>query len=232
MPMSGFPVNLRVRELRQTGPHVYALDLEKGSARLEWLSGQWASLRLPVGPHPPLVRAYSFAHPDWREGPVTLVFDDVPEGVGTDYLKTLESGDEVEVGAVAGKFVLPDPPPAGIVFLARFTGVVPVQCMLMDLERLAHPPTVTLISGAPTSSDFVLHRELAELAERAPWFTYHAVPLDSNRDEVSVLDEIPRFSPDVVPMVSGVRAFTQPVRVCLMERYGYERRAVRVENFD
>jgi ferredoxin-NADP reductase len=178
------------------------------------------------------VRAYSFAQPAWVEGPVPLVFDDVPEGVGTQYLKSLLPGDSVEVGAVAGKFVLPDPLPAGIVFLARFTGVVPVHCILKELERLGNPPSVTLISGAPTSGDLVFHEALTELAERASWFTYHPVSLDGGRDELSVLDKIPHFGHDVVPMVSGVRAFTQPVRACLMERYGYERRAVRVENYD
>ena len=47
---------------------------------------------------------------------------------------------------------------------------------------------------------------------------------------LSVLDKNPRPIRRR-PMVSGVRAFTQPVSR-LMERYGYERRRFAWENYD
>ncbi len=75
--------------------------------------------------------------------------------------------------------------------------------------------------------------ELAALAERTPWFEY--VPaVGADADDLTRLlpDGLPTDGHPFVPMVCGVREFTKPFRDLLMERYGLERRAVKVENYN
>jgi ferredoxin-NADP reductase len=90
-----------VERLRRLSPLVHELDLTSPRP-LSWLPGQWASLHLPVGPHPPLVRAYSLAEPPDGTARLPLVFDVVDDGLGSSWLAGLEPGDVVEVAAVMG----------------------------------------------------------------------------------------------------------------------------------
>ena len=50
---------------------------------LTFKAGQWVSLKLPVGIRPPLNRAYSMAAPSTPSGELTLIFDHVPQGLGS-----------------------------------------------------------------------------------------------------------------------------------------------------
>ena len=63
-------------------PHVRQLVLFHKHQRILFQPGQWVSLKLPVGPKPPLNRAYSLAAPSTASGELTLVFDRVIEGIG------------------------------------------------------------------------------------------------------------------------------------------------------
>jgi NAD(P)H-flavin reductase len=78
---------------------------------LSFKPGQWISLQLPVGDHPPLNRAYSLAEPPSTAGHLTLVFDHVPGGKGSGYLASLKPGERIPLSGPYGHFVLPDSAP-------------------------------------------------------------------------------------------------------------------------
>ena len=62
-------------------PHVRQLVVKPKTSKISFQPGQWVSLKLPVGPKPPLNRAYSMADPSSPYGELTLVFDLVPGGL-------------------------------------------------------------------------------------------------------------------------------------------------------
>jgi ferredoxin-NADP reductase len=76
-------------------PHVRQLIVKPQTTKISFQPGQWVSLTLPVGQKPPLNRAYSMATPALPTGELTLVFDRVPGGLGSNYLYRLTSGDEL-----------------------------------------------------------------------------------------------------------------------------------------
>lgn len=220
-------------------PEVYLLRLGPVSPPQSWLPGQWASLHLPVGPRPPLVRAYSLAAPPTSSGVMDLVFDVVDCGLGTEYLAALKPGDHVEMAGVYGKFVLPDPAPEAITIAARHTGIVPVRCVVESLKALPNPPRITLVHGAARPEWLLYQDEFSALARSRDWFSYYPTVLTRNGlwdgntgDELALLRALPQTETPYTPMVSGVRAFTQPVRAFYVDERGFERRAVKVENFD
>jgi NAD(P)H-flavin reductase len=177
------------------------------------------------------------AAPPSPSGELVLCLDRVPEGVGSDYLFTLQEGDPVTFAGPLGNFTLPEGT-EDLLWLARYTGIVPFRAMLQHLER--NPPSrqVRLLYSAPRPEDLAYHSELLRAAEERPWFELTAL-VDAPDEEWagltgSVLDLLPELlegARPVTPMVCGKREFVRPARDFFYER-GYEKRAVKWENYD
>jgi phenol hydroxylase P5 protein len=238
----------RVTDLQEVAPGVCEIVLAPIGEPIHFAPGQWISLHLPIGPRPPLVRAYSLALPEAPSGELVLCTDLVPGGLGSGYLHQLEIGCEVTIAGPFGNFVLPAPLPSRLLLAARFTGIVPLRCILRHLDARGWPvDAAALVYSARRPQDLVYHAELTALAEREPRFTYF--PLPSGEDpalgQAGELPEIPlirtalgtlRSAADpgatLLPMVSGVKDFVRPVRQLLMNEGGFERRAVHCESYD
>ena len=114
-------------------PHVRQLVIKPKTAKIAFEPGQWVSLQLPVGPKPPLTRAYSMADPSSPYGELTLVFDLVPHGLGSNYLHQVKSGDELTLSGPYGRFILPETLDRELILIGRYTGLVPMRCLLKQL---------------------------------------------------------------------------------------------------
>jgi phenol hydroxylase P5 protein len=200
--------------------------------------GQWVSLHLPVGERPPLVRAYSLARPPDPSGTLTLCFDRVPGGLASGYLFERQVGDELTLAGALGNFKLPDPLETDLLFVGRFTGIVPIRCMLLALRERPFRQRVHLVFGARLPDDLIYHTEFLELAARETRFSYIPTlfePASAWHGAVGTeLDLLARHAPGwapYVPMVCGLKEFTRPVRD-FFQSIGFERRAVRVEHYD
>jgi len=217
-----------VIEARFLSPQVREIVLAP-SEPLDYVPGQWLSLRLPVGEHPPLVRAYTLALPPAPDGHIVLCFDRVEGGLGSEYLWHIPRGAAVEYSGPMGNFVLTDGPENRL-FVARFTGIVPFRAMLHQMAQEGTERPVGLIYAAVSEAERVYHEELMDLAARFAWFSY--VPVEDDLDSVTaaIRSHTGPLTP-FAPMVCGVREFTLPVRGFLMETFGFDRRAVKVENY-
>jgi phenol hydroxylase P5 protein len=154
-------------------------------------------------------------------------------------LFTLKEGDRVTVSGPYGKFLLPDPLTLEPVFFARYTGIVPIRCMLKHLAAVAHSGPITLSYSAPSQSELVYRDDFIVLASSHPHFRYietvaqpndHAKPVQEWSEFCPLLPHLEKRT-DFVPMISGVKAFVHPLRAYFIER-GFGRREVRVETYD
>jgi ferredoxin-NADP reductase len=224
--------------VRYLTPHVLEIALRQPDPPLHFEPGQWVSLHLPVGEKPPLIRAYSLARPE-ESGSLTLCLDRVPEGLGSDYLFERQVGDPLILAGPYGNFVLPESLETDLLFVARFTGIVPFRCMLLALKDRPRDARVRLVYGASDPQDLVYHEEFQEQAASDPRFEYYPTILEPDPgwqgDVGTELELLARHAASwipSVPMVCGVREFTRPVRGFFMEELGFERRAVRMENYN
>ncbi len=222
-----------VVQTRTLAPHVRELTLQpEGDSFVGFQAGQWLSLRLPVGARPPLVRAYSLASAPHADGTLTLAFDRVPVGLGSEYLWSVEAGTSLEFAGPMGNFVLPtgDAADTPLLLVGRFTGVVPFRAMLQSM-KIGYAPTrpVHLVHGATSEADLIYRDEFAALADEADWFEYHPIP---NHDgEIPFLaSHAPAWMP-FTPMACGVREFTAPTRAFFVDTLEFTRKQVRVENY-
>ncbi|MCP9439860.1 MAG: FAD-binding oxidoreductase [Nitrospira sp.] len=215
-------------------PNVRQLVLLPQRQKLDFLPGQWVSLKLPISPHPPLNRAYSMAEPASPSGELTLVFDRVPQGSGSNYLYRLQAGDTVILSGPHGKFVLPQPPGRALLCITRYTGLVPVRCMLKALEAIRDPTPVLLVAVGPAEDELLYHFELLSLAVSRPGFQY--LPLVAPTEEAAVALVADMLSPllpqksKAVPLLCGTKAFVHPLRQYLIEA-GYQRKEIKIESY-
>jgi ferredoxin-NADP reductase len=226
----------RVLSFTDLTPHVRQLVLLPQTRKIPFQPGQWVSLKLPVGPKPPLNRAYSLAAPSTASGELTLVFDRVMRGLGSGYLYTLKAGDEVMLSGPYGNFTLPQQLDRDLLLVARYTGLVPIRCMLKHLYAQRQIATILLIVVAPAEEELFFHQELLTLAVIHPGFRY--LPLVAAGGEqqgvdltLSMLRPLIEGAPKVIPMLCGTKGFVRPLRAYFVEA-GYDRKAVKTETYD
>jgi ferredoxin-NADP reductase len=217
-------------------PNVRQLVLLPKEKPLDFRPGQWVSLKLPVGSRPPLNRAYSMAAPSTTSGELTLIFDRVTDGLGSTYLFQAKAGEDVALSGPFGNFVLPPSIEREVVFIARYTGLVPIRCMLKDLYAQNYRGPMFVISVAPAEEELLFHQELLSLAVTHASFRY--LPLVAAAGEQQAVDlTLPMLQPlfdgekRFLPMLCGTKAFVKPLRSRFVEA-GYDRKEVKTETYD
>jgi len=217
-------------------PHVRQLVVLPQTQNIAFQPGQWVSLKLPVGAKPPLNRAYSMAAPGTTSGELTLVFDRVVGGLGSSFLYGLKPGDTVQLSGPYGNFTVPEPFDRELLLIARYTGLVPIRCILKQLYAQRQTGSVLLIAVAPAEDEFLFHQELLTLAVTNPGFRY--LPLVAAGGEqqgvdltLSMLRPLIEDAPKVIPMLCGTKAFVRPLRAYFVQT-GYDRKEVKVETYD
>ena len=229
-----------VLSARDLSPAVRELRLSPREWAVHFTPGQWISLKLPIGLRPPLVRAYSMAEPESSSGELVLVFDRVPGGLGSNYLFSLKHGDTVSISGPHGNFRCPEVHDKELLFVARYTGIVPVRCIIAALTRDSDTPignpAMTLLYVAPRT-DLVYDSEFRQLSQGNLPFRYVVVPIDPRHDnhpgtvETDALRRLIGERRDFYPMVAGTKSFVRPLRTLLTEM-GFERREMRQETYD
>lgn len=217
-------------------PHARQLVLRPIVQNIAFEPGQWVSLKLPIGAKLPLNRAYSMAAPGTPSGELTLIFDRVSGGVGSNYLYTLKPGDEVQLSGPYGNFTLSMPLDRELILIARYTGLVPIRCMLKHLYAQRQTPSILLIAVAPAENELLFHQELLTLAAAQPGFRY--LPLVATGGEqqgveltLSMLRPLIEHPPTVIPMLCGTKGFVRPLRAYFVGA-GYDRKQVKTETYD
>ncbi len=234
--MAEFTQAATVLSVNDLTAHTRQLVLLPTVQTIVFKPGQWVSLKLPVGATLPLNRAYSMAVPGTPSGELTVIFDRVPGGMGSNYLYTLKPGDVIHLSGPYGNFTLPQQLDRDLFFVARYTGLVPIRCMLKQLYAQLQTGAILLIAVAPAEDEVLFHQELLTLAATHSRFRY--LPFVAAKGEqqgvdlaCSMLRPLIEKAPKVIPMLCGTKGFVRPLRAYLVEA-GYDRKEVKIETYD
>lgn len=153
--------------------------------RFDHQAGQYVGIGVPVEGRYQW-RSYSLTSTPRRRGRrITITIRAMPEGLLSDHLiNGLEPGTIVRLAAPAGEFVLPDPPPAKILFLVGGSGITPVMAMLKTLVRRSGQhwelPDVHLVYSSPTPDRMIFRDRLEQLDAEHDAITFHPVFTDES----------------------------------------------------
>jgi ferredoxin-NADP reductase len=141
-------------------------------------------------------RSYSVSSPPLRKGrTISITVRAMPEGkLSAHLVRGLAPGTIVRLALPSGDFVLPDPPPAKMLFLVGGSGVTPVMAMLRTLDRRGTMPDVVMHYSSPTAERMIFRSELADLAEKHPSLTLHELHTDT--DGMLELADVDSFCED------------------------------------
>jgi len=114
-------------------------------------------------------RSYSVSSPPRRRGrTISITVRAMPEGkLSAHLVNGLAPGTIVRLALPEGDFVLPDPPPAKMLFLVGGSGVTPVMAMLRTLDRRGTMPDVVMHYSSPTSDRMIFRDELRGPSRRS-----------------------------------------------------------------
>ncbi len=234
--MTEFTQQATVLSVTDLTPHVRQLVLLPQMQNISFQPGQWVSLKLPVSAKPPLNRPYSMVSPETISGELTLVLDRVVGGLGSGFLYQLKPGDDVHLSGPYGNFTVPEPLDRELLFIARYTGLVPIRCILKQLYAQRQTSSVLLIAVAPAENELLFHQELLTLAVTNSGFRY--LPLVAAGGEqqgvdltLSMVRPLIDNAPKVLPMLCGTKAFVRPLRAYFVDA-GYDRKEVKTETYD
>jgi ferredoxin-NADP reductase len=141
-------------------------------------------------------RSYSLSSAPTQKGRTfTITVRAMPEGFLSDHLvRGLAPGTIVRLAAPSGEFVLPNPPPATMLFLVGGSGITPVMSMMRTLDRRGTMPDVLLAYSSPTPERMIFREELREMAGRHDGLRLHEQYTDI--DGMLTLDALPAICPD------------------------------------
>ncbi len=233
--MAEFTQPATILSVTDLTPNVRQLVVLPKAEKISFHPGQWVSLKLPVGSTPPLTRAYSMASPVSPSGELTLVFDRVPQGTGSGYLYHVKAGDELLLSGPYGRFNLPRPIDREVLMIARYTGLVPIRCMLKALYATRASLQILLIAVGPAENEMLYHDEFLSLAVTQASFRYLPLVASSEESAVSLtqsmLTPLLDDASKLLPMLCGTKAFVRPLRSYFVEM-GYDRKEVKTETYD
>jgi len=140
--------------------------------KIEFVAGQYLNIKVE---EKGTRRSYSILSTPDVDHSVTLLADLSPGGVGSGFLKTIQPGDEVELLAPLGRFVV-DQQDEKYLFVATGSGIVPIMSMINDLliEKNTKKQ-VRLHWGMRYESDVFWLDNLERLTREYPNFVFDLV---------------------------------------------------------
>ena len=141
-------------------------------------------------------RSYSLSSaPVESDGTVAITVKAMPEGFLSEHLVNgLEPGSIVRLDAPQGDFVLPEPPPAKMLFVVGGSGITPVMSMLRTMDRRDHLPDVVLVYSSVNEEEMMFLYELRVMAMRYDGFTF--VERFTDADGMFTTDQLDDVVPD------------------------------------
>ncbi len=141
-------------------------------------------------------RSYSVSSPPRKTGrTLAITVRAMPEGFLSEHLVSgLKPGTIIRLAAPNGDFVLPEPPPAKILFLVAGSGITPVMAMLRTLDRRETMPDVVVAYSSPTEDRMIFRDELRELSQKHEKLSLHEQHTDA--DGMLEMKDLDRVAPD------------------------------------
>ena len=117
-------------------------------------------------------RSYSLTSPAITGSrTLTITVKAMPEGfLSTHLVGRVRPGTVVRLAAPRGGFVMPEPPPASVLFLTAGSGITPVMSMLRTMKRRNQIGDIVHLHSVPAAEDVMFAAELAGLASEHPGY--------------------------------------------------------------
>ena len=146
------------------------LDIKSESTEnFSFIPGQFINLKVDQF----IYRPYSIASYTDILPLISLILTVTHNGMGSNYVKSLNLGDSVSFIGPSGRFVLPEPIDKYLLFLATGTGLAPILPMLQKLIEMKSDSEIELYVGFRTDNDIFEEAFLKACETKLEYFKYY-----------------------------------------------------------
>jgi len=158
-------VRARVIEIVDETPSAKTFVLEPSRRWRGFRAGQYVTIELEIeGVR--VRRCYSISTPPGGKRRFAITVKRVAGGRVSNWLHDrVRVGDVVTIGAAAGEFVLPELPPAKLLFVTGGSGITPVMSMVLDAASRGVLGDAILVYYARSREDVIFREHLEALAD-------------------------------------------------------------------
>lgn len=189
---------------------------------IEFLAGQYVSIKIDdQGTR----RSYSICTPPSTNHGFGLLVDVSPGGVGSSFLQSLPIGQNVELLAPLGRFVISDQLEEELVFVATGSGITPFKSMIEDLIQIkGETRKMTLYWGMRHIQDLFWLDEIQDLVEAIDNFYFYPVlsqpapEWSLSTGHVTDLLQIHQFSPQAGFYICGNKGMIKSTEAMLLAK--------------
>jgi ferredoxin-NADP reductase len=139
--------------------------------RFHFSPGQFISLSLPLAGQN-VTRPYTLASSPDQPGPLEIVLNLVPGGLGSAYLFGRAVGEELTFTGPFGLFTLERRPDCEAIFVAERTAIAPIRPMIKRALTAPAGATMRLLYGAEHEAELIYQAEFRALATAHPEFQF------------------------------------------------------------
>ena len=147
----------------------YFVFSEVNGSPLNFQAGQYLILQVQDGKEGKASRSYSLASSPNGSSEFAFIIRLLPDGRGSNYLKSLSPGDEVEFMGPFGHFVVKDDA-KDILMIATGTGLAPFVSMIPELFKASQKPKIRLYFGLRFEEDIFYKEKLEAWVKEHPEF--------------------------------------------------------------
>ena len=180
-------------------------------------AGQYVSISVPIGGKK-IRRPYSIASQPSKKDSIELCVKIIPDGLASNYVRNLKTGDKIELFGPAGKFIVyGDSLKRNIVFVSVGTGITPFVSMIPTLLENGFKNKIILIKGFRYGENILYDKELEGLRKKHSNFGFYNVLSRPEKDDYEnkgyVQDFLEKFLPEnpdiyicgLSPMINAVK---------------------------
>ncbi len=138
---------------------------------VSFIPGQHISLIVAPG----ITRPYCMNSDSRIKNKLSIAVSVAHKGIGSNFLKNLKTGDEVEALGPLGRLKLKEEHKPHIIFIATGTGVSPMISMLTELRHQNCQSEMLLYFGVRNSTELFYIDKLEEFKQTLPNFDYKIV---------------------------------------------------------
>lgn len=180
-----------------------------GAKPLAFKPGQFVMADLAKPDGTPHKRAYSIASAPHASDPLELVIKYEEKGIASEYFfNVLKEGGSFPARAPFGAFVMKEPLPEHLAFVATGTGIAPLRSMIHDLYHRGEGQRrkIWLFLGIRYETEILYDDEWKKLAAEQPGFTY--IPTISRPKSWSgEVGYVQAKVAERLPYVAGLKAY-------------------------
>jgi propane monooxygenase reductase subunit len=160
-------------QVRPLTPDISEVILRlQGAESMRFRPGQFVNVQIPRPEGKPILRSYSIASPQHHENRLVICLDTDVSGPGSNYLRNLKVGDQVQLKGPLGIFHLKEASTRPAIIVTHISAVG--MCRHLAEAALIESPgrSITLLAEVKHPDHLFYHEELLELAHRHASFHY------------------------------------------------------------